>query len=103
MFKRRDDTRALEPPPMAAERADAVEVLRVWAAPGGSQQFSLKTTWEDSAAWGLLLVDISRHVAEAYARDGRDATMVLARIRAAFDAEWSHPTDLPDEPPPAGS
>ena len=88
-------SQSLEPPPLAVSNPRAVEVLRVWAAPGSPQQVTLRTTWKDSAAWGLLLVDVARHASRAYAADGQDPKVVLARIRAAFDAEWSAPTDVP--------
>ena len=57
--------RELEPPPIANTNSQAVEVLRVWAAPGHPQQLKLKTTWKDAGAWGLLLADIARHAANA--------------------------------------
>ena len=99
MFGRRNPAE-LEPPPIAANR-QALEILRVWATPGAPQQLTLRTCWKDPAAWGLLLVDVARHAAQAYQRDGQDPEQVLARIRAGFDAEWSSPTspaeDLTDE------
>lgn len=90
--KRRRD---LEPPPIASSNSQAVEVLRVWAAPGQPQQLTLRTMWKDAGAWGLLLVDIARHAAKAYANEGHNATEVLARIQQLMDAEFSHPTDQP--------
>jgi hypothetical protein len=37
-----------------------------------------------------LLVDLARHVAQAYAQgEGADPAQVLARIREGFDAEWT--------------
>ena len=98
MFGKRPPTQALEPPPLASDR-DAVEILRVWAASTGDQQVALRTHWSDPAAWGLMLVDIARHAARAYERDGRDPAETLARIRAGFDAEWSSPTDAPERLP----
>ncbi len=92
--------RELEPPPLA-DSEDATEVLRVWAARKNGQQLTLRTHWKEVGAWGLLLVDLMRHVARAYQREGHDVSAVLQRIRQAFDAEWSHPTsdvdDLTDE------
>ena len=88
---------AHDPPPIAGEDAGAVEVLRVWAAPGQPQQVCLRTTWKTPAAWGLMLVDVARHAALAYAKEGRDPAAVLTEIRGAFDAEWSHPTDSPTD------
>lgn len=92
-----ENQNALEPPPIAVEDSDAVEVLRVWAAPGRPQQLCLRTTWKAPTAWGLVLVDVARHAALAYAHEGRDQDAVLAEIREAFDAEWSHPTDSPKD------
>jgi uncharacterized protein DUF5076 len=86
---------ALEPPPIAKSEPAAVEILAVWAAPGKPQQFTIRSTYKDPAAWGLLLVDIARHVSGAYAAERRDAESTLERIRTAFEAEWSHPTDVP--------
>ena len=87
---------ALEPPPIAND-ATASEVLRVWAAPGSPQQLTLRTTWKDPGAWGLVLADIARHAANAYGNEGADPKAVLARIRELFDAEMFDPTDEPKE------
>jgi hypothetical protein len=86
------DNRALKPPPIATTHPKAVEVLRVWADPNGPQQVTLITQWDDPGIWGLLLVDIARHAAQAYARNGEDRARALARIKELFDAEWSSPT-----------
>lgn len=83
---------ALEPPPIADD-AQAVEVLRVWAVPGHPQQLTLRTVWKDAGAWGLLLADVARHAAQAYAREGQDPAVALARIRELLEAEWKNPTD----------
>jgi len=96
VFGKKSSIQALEPPPLASRR-DAVEVLRVWTAADGPQQVALRTAWSDPAAWGLLLVDIARHAARAYERDGRDATEALSRIREGFDAEWTSATDAPQD------
>ena len=95
IFAQQIRSQPLEPPPIATANPQAVEVLRVWAAPGVSQQLTLRSVWKDPAAWGLLLVDVARHVSRAYAVDGRDEKEVLARIRAGFDAEWEKPADVP--------
>ena len=85
---------ALEPPRLATANPRSVEVLRVWAAADGAQDLTLRTNWKDPAAWGLLLVDIAHHASRAYAATGQDQKLVLARIKAGFDAEWSNPTDV---------
>jgi hypothetical protein len=72
---------------------EAVELIRVWVA-DGKQHVSLATeVWEDPAAWGIMLVDLARHVASAYEETPYAAS--LERIREGFDAEWEHPTDEP--------
>ena len=45
---RKKPKRELEPPPIASSNSQAVEVLRVWAAPGQPQQFTLRPTWKDA-------------------------------------------------------
>jgi hypothetical protein len=85
----------LEPPPIAKSNPQAVEVLRVWAVPDQPQQLTLKTTWKDAGAWGLLLADVARHAASAYGNEGHNRAEVLARIRQLLDLELSNPTDTP--------
>jgi hypothetical protein len=43
----------------------------------------------------LLLADIARHAAKAYADEGHNADEVLARIQQLMNAEFSRPTDEP--------
>jgi hypothetical protein len=97
MFGKRSRDRELETPPMASANHEAVEILRAWAAPGSPTQVTLRTTWPDPGAWGLMLVDLARHVANAYEREGRNRGEVLARIRGLLDAEWDAPTDVPKD------
>jgi len=85
----------LEVPPIATSNSQAVEVLRVWAIPDQPQQLTLRITWKDAGAWGLLLADVARHAANAYANEGQNRAEVLARIRQLLDAEFSRPTDNP--------
>src|SRR5213594_3493710 len=45
----------------------AEEILRVWRA-SDRQVFSARVEhWDDPAAWGLLLADLTRHFARSYA------------------------------------
>ncbi|HUE41156.1 MAG TPA: DUF5076 domain-containing protein [Chthoniobacterales bacterium] len=97
MFGKSRNQNQLPPPPIAETDSTAVEVVRVWAAPGSPQQIILRTTWKDAGAWGLMLVDIARHAAKAYAKEGQDPASVLARIHELFEAEWSAPTDHPSD------
>jgi hypothetical protein len=84
--------RELDLPPIAVSHPKSVEILRAWADPDGPQQVTLITQWEDPGIWGLMLVDIARHLAHAYARQGVDHGLALARIKELIDAEWSGPT-----------
>jgi hypothetical protein len=85
-----------------------MELLRVWAA-SGKQHVSLATgAWPDPASWGIMLVDLAKHIANAYEQTrGMDRQRVLARFKAGFDAEWGSATDEPtgrtlDDSQPAG-
>jgi hypothetical protein len=75
----------------------AVELARIWAVAGGGQHVSLTTKIiPDPAAWGILLVNLAKHVAMAYQQTkGLDANETLNRIKSAFDSEWTSPTDKP--------
>jgi len=72
---------------------NSFELLRVWVANKG-QHVTLRTeVWNDPAAWGLMLADLARHVANAYEQiDGLDRAKVLERIKAGFEAESGSPT-----------
>lgn len=83
-------------PPEATRDPKAIELARIWAS-GGKQHVSLITgIWKDPAAWGIMLVDLAKHIAAAYGqKEGRDPLETLSRIKAGFDAEWQHETDRP--------
>jgi hypothetical protein len=72
----------------------AREILRVWTIEDKEQHFAIDGgVWSDPAAWGLLLVDISRQVARAISQStDQSEETVLARIKAGFDAEWESRT-----------
>jgi len=72
------------------------EIVRVWIANEG-QHVSLRAgVWEDAAAWGILLADLARHVANSYEEIGlMDGLSALHRIKEVFDAEFASPTDDP--------
>ena len=82
-------------PDAANNDPKSFELIRIWIADKG-QHVSLRTVWNDPAAWGMMLADLARHVANAYQQDeGRDAGETLLRIKAGFDAEFESPTDTP--------
>jgi hypothetical protein len=83
-------------PPSVASARQAVEMARIWHADGKQIVALHAPGWKDPAAWGLLLVDLAKLVANAYAQaEGRNESEVLARIKAGFDAEWGSPTNEP--------
>ena len=86
--------RELPIPAAAVHDVKSLELVRVWAAQG-QQHVSLATeVWEDPGVWGILLVDLARHVARAYEQTAAaDRHAVFQRIRDAFDVEWENPTD----------
>lgn len=88
--------RELPVPMSVSSDPKAIELLRVWAA-HGKQHVSLATSlWNDPAAWGIILVDLAKHVASAYQQlTGKEYASSLSRIREGFDAEWEIATDEP--------
>lgn len=80
-------------PDAVQDDAGAVELARVWAA-HKSQHVTLAThVWTDPGNWGVMLVDLARHVARAYEQSaGIPPEESLRRVRQAFDAEWEVPT-----------
>ena len=81
-------------PPDVIGRADATEVLRAFVLDGGLS-IAFTRAFEEPEMWGLLLVDIARHAARAYARES-DYTEeeALERILEMFGAELERPTDV---------
>ena len=83
---------ALHIPPSALE-AGGVEVLRAAIVDGGLH-ISLRRAFDDPEAWGMLIADITRHVARIYATEDKfREEETLERIRAIFDSEMDAPSD----------
>ena len=65
------------------------EVLRTWIVGDINVFIAHPGAVEDPFSWGILLVDLARHVAQGYHKDGRgEFDAILSRIKAGFDAEW---------------
>jgi hypothetical protein len=80
-------------PPDVMGRDDAVEVLRAFVLEGGLS-IAFTRAFEEPDLWGLLLVDIARHAARAYARESAyTEEEALTRILEMFEAEIARPTD----------
>jgi hypothetical protein len=74
------------------QHEQGLELLRVWAA-GGRQHVAISVNvWDDPAAWGLMLVDLAKHIAKSHT--DLDYEEALSLIKKAFDAEWQCPTDV---------
>jgi hypothetical protein len=83
---------ALKAPPTALEQG-GTEVLRA-AVVEGSLHVALRRAFEDPEAWGMVMADITRHVARIYATEaGIPEAQTVERIRNLFDAEMDNPTD----------
>jgi hypothetical protein len=83
---------ALHIPPSALE-AGGVEVLRC-AIVDGALHVSLRRAFDDPEAWGMLIADITRHVARVYASEDKfREEETITRIRALYEAEMDAPTD----------
>jgi hypothetical protein len=81
-------------PPDVMGREDATEVLRAFVLDGGLS-IAFSRAFEEPDIWGLLLVDIARHAARAYARESNyTEDEALTRIIDMFDAEIARPTDM---------
>jgi len=52
--------------------------------------------WEDPVCWGVMLVDLAKHIANAYSQSkGMSRSEAIERLKAGFDAEWETETDNP--------
>jgi hypothetical protein len=81
-------------PPDVMDREDATEVLRAFVVDGGLS-IAFQRAFEEPDMWGLLLVDVARHAARAYARESTfTEEEALARILDMFEAEIARPTDM---------
>ena len=80
-------------PPDVIGRDDATEVLRAFIVDGGLS-IAFTRAFEEPDLWGLLLVDLARHAARAYARESAfTEDEALTRIVDMFEAEIARPTD----------
>jgi hypothetical protein len=81
-------------PPDTIGRDDAVEVLRAFVV-GNGLSISFMRAFDDPAMWGMLLVDVARHAARVFAKEGvMSEAEALEAIRSMFEMELASPTDL---------
>jgi len=82
-------------PPKALSDPKSREMLRGWVAHEGLHCSLNVGTWGDreSMAWGILLSDAARHVADALFKEkGTKQSETLREIRTAFNNELDGPT-----------
>ena len=84
-------------PPEALADKNSGEILRAWIANEGLHvSLRIPDEWEDPGAWGIALMDVMRHLADAYQQtQGVDPQVTIARIQEMISAEQSSPTDTP--------
>jgi hypothetical protein len=83
---------ALHVPPAALDQG-GVEVLRAVIV-DGALHVSLRRAFDDPDAWGMLIADVTRHIARIYATEGNlSQDQVIDRVRTIYDAEMDSPTD----------
>lgn len=76
---------------------NAIEILRAWVAGGGLVCALRPDAWNEPAAWGIVLADAARHIANATQQlTGADPTDTLAQITSIFNRELIAPTDTPE-------
>ncbi|MGC2193599.1 MAG: DUF5076 domain-containing protein [Terriglobales bacterium] len=85
----------LQIPPNVVSDSKACELIRAWAAHGGLVCSLNPGAWpQDQApiAWGILLSDVARHVADALHQTyGLEKAAILTRMRGVFDSELDRP------------
>jgi hypothetical protein len=83
---------ALHVPPAALDQG-GVEVLRAVIV-DGALHVSLRRAFDDPDPWGMLIADVTRHIARIYATESKlTQDQVIDRVRAIYDAEMDSPTD----------
>ena len=85
-------------PPAAQRDKASFEVLRVWIAEQGQHVSIRSGAWEDPFAWGIVLADLARHIANAHQMQNEkvDKEAFLERLLEGFEAEIDNPTDEPE-------
>jgi hypothetical protein len=83
---------ALHVPPAALDQG-GVEVLRAVII-DGALHVSLRRAFDDAEAWGMLIADVTRHIARIYAKESAlSEDQVIERVRSIYDAEMDSPSD----------
>ena len=85
----------LDVPIEALGNPNAGEILRAWSVDGGLSVSLNPGAFADSGVWGILLVDVARHVTRALSNEGKgSAREIMSSILNAFESELARPTDM---------
>ena len=83
----------LDPPPGALQ-SGGTEIFRAVIV-DGELHVSIRNVFDDAGTWGILLMDIARHAARIYEREGEMTfAQALKRIDDLYAAERDRPTDM---------
>lgn len=89
-------SRELLIPPSAKSDAKACELVRAWVAHKGLHCSLNVDAWpadQAPVAWGILLSDIARHVADAFQTNlGLNKQETIAKMKDVFASELDDPT-----------
>jgi hypothetical protein len=70
------------------------EVLRAVIS-AGQLHVSLRRAFDEPEAWGILLADLTRHIARIYERETEmRGDQVIEKVWATFEMEMERPTDI---------
>ena len=84
---------ALHVPPAALDQG-GVEILRAVIV-DGELHVSLRPAFDEPDPWGMLIADVTRHIARIYATESKlTQDQVIERVRTIYEAEMERPTDL---------
>ena len=78
------------PIPETSKRQErAIEVLRVWINGDSTMDASANPTFKDPAAWGVLLIDVARHLSRAYAQQTKvSEAEAFETMRQTLQGSW---------------
>jgi hypothetical protein len=83
----------LKLPDELTQATNAKELMRIWIADDQQSVVFDDVFWTDPAAWGLLLVDLIHHIANAYAHsNNQNFEVAFERIKVGLEAEINFPT-----------
>ena len=81
--------RHLDVPAEVDHATESLELVRAFAADSKLHVALAWDAWPEAGNWGILLVDLARHVANAREQElGGPAAQTLAEIRLAFEGAW---------------